>query len=113
MNLGINQNGNEIFITEEARKANLAVYGIKNTGKAYTLIPYLLEQDLARKNTGITIIVDSPGLSWFLYALARIKNRKAEIIKPSINMEVMNKLLFRKEWNYDEIKQIYDFEKSN
>ena len=112
MNLGINQNGNEIFITEEARKANLAVYGIKNTGKAYTLIPYLLEQDLARKNTGITIIVDSPGLSWFLYALARIKNRKAEIIKPSINMEVMNKLLFRKEWNYDEIKQIYDFEKA-
>lgn len=63
MNLGINQNGNEIFITEEARKANLAVYGIKNTGKAYTLIPYLLEQDLTRKNTGITIVVDSPGLS--------------------------------------------------
>ena len=27
-------------------------------------------------------------------------------------MEVMNKLLFRKEWNYDEIKQIYDFEKA-
>lgn len=110
MNLGRNKSG-VIYLSNETRKANLAIFGIKNTGKAYTLMPYLIDQDLKDKNTGVTIVVDTPGLSWYLYAMAKINNRKVDILKPSINIDVLNNLLFKNEWDYDEIKKIYDYEK--
>lgn len=112
MNIGIDTNNNYIEITEEARKTNLAVFGIKNTGKAFTLIPSLFAQDLSIKNKGITIVIDTPELAWYLYAICRIKKRKVELLKPSVNFDITNKLLFSKDWNYEEINEIYDFKKA-
>lgn len=112
MYLGKDQKGT-VFLTEDARKANLAIFGIKNTGKAYTFIPYLFEQDLCDKNTGITIVVNTPDLAWYLSALAKIKNRKdVVILKPSINPDILNDLLFKEEWNYQEINKFFNYEKA-
>ena len=103
---------NKIKLSDDARKANLAVFGIKNTGKAYTLIPVLFNQDLKNKDKGVTIVVDTPGLAWYLYGISKIIGRKVDILKPSIDLKVMDGLLFKPEWNYDEIDKIYSYEKS-
>ena len=100
-----------ISLSDEARKANLAVFGIKNTGKAYTLIPVLFNQDIKNKDRGVTIVVDTPKLAWYLYGMCKVLGRKdIEIIKPSIDEEIIDGLLFRDEWNYDDIKKIFDYE---
>lgn len=112
MNIGIDANNNFIEISEEARKTNLAVFGIKNTGKAFTLIPSLFAQDLSIKNKGVTIVVDTPELAWYLYGICRIKKRKVELLKPSVNFDITDKLLFSKDWNYEEVNKIYDFKKA-
>ena len=100
-----------ILLSDEARKANLAVFGIKNTGKAYTLIPVLFNQDIKNKDRGVTIVVDTPKLAWYLYGMCKVLGRKEiEIIKPSIDEEIIDGLLFRDEWNYDDVKKIFDYE---
>ena len=100
-----------IALSDEARKANLAVFGIKNTGKAYTLIPVLFNQDIKNKDRGVTIVVDTPKLAWYLYGMCKVLGRKEiEIIKPSIDEEIIDGLLFRDEWNYDDVKKIFDYE---
>lgn len=103
---------NSIEISEEARKANLAIFGNKNTGKAFTLIPSMFLQDLAVKNKGITIVVDTPELAWYLYGMCKINKKKVELLKPSVNYDIINKLLFIKEWDYEQINEIYDFKKA-
>lgn len=111
MNLGKDNKG-VIYISEEARKANLAIFGIKNTGKAYTLIPYLFKQDLQNKNAGTTIVVDTPELAWYLYGMAKLLDRKVDILKPSVNFDLLNNLLFEPEWDYNKIKKIFDYDKA-
>lgn len=106
------KNGTKVALSDEARKANLGVFGIKNTGKAYTVIPTLISQDLNDKNRGMTIVVDTPDLAWYLCGICKEKGRKFDLIKPSININIMNGLLFKPEWDYDDIDKIYSYEKA-
>lgn len=110
MYIGTNASTGFIEISDAARKSNIAVFGIKSTGKAFTLIPSLLNQDLKDTTKGATIIVDTPELAWYLYGMCKVAKRKVDLLKPSINFDFMNKLMFMKKWDYDEIKEVYDFE---
>lgn len=112
MHIGTDSNNKFIDISNESRKAGLAVFGIKNTGKAFTLIPSFFDQDLKEKNRGATIIVDTPELAWYLYGMCKVEGRKVDILKPSINFEILNEFLFNDGWNYEECKKYYDYEKA-
>lgn len=100
----------KVKLSDEARKANLAVFGIKNTGKAYTLIPVLFNQDIKNKDRGVMIVVDTPNLAWLLFGMCKVLKRNVEILKPSLNPDLIDGLLFKDEWDYDEVKKIFDFE---
>ena len=52
-----------VDICEESRKSNIAVFGIKNTGKAFTMIPGFFDQDLKMKDKGVVIVVNTPELA--------------------------------------------------
>lgn len=114
MYIGTNSARGYIEISDEARKANMAVFGIKSTGKSYTLIPSLLSQDLENKTKGITIFVDTPELAWYLYGLCKIKDpkRKVILLKPSRDFDILNNLFSLERWDYEEINKICDFEKA-
>lgn len=103
-----------IEISDDARKSNIAVFGIKSTGKSYTLIPSLLSQDLDNKAKGVTIFVDTPELAWYLCGLCKVKDpkRKVVILKPSRDFDILNDLFSMETWDYDKINEICDFEKA-
>lgn len=110
MHIGTDATRKFIDISEESRKANMAVFGIKNTGKAFTMIPSLFDQDLKEKGRGITIIVDTPELAWYLYGMCKVEGRKVDILKPSISFELLNEFLFNDGWDYEKCKKYYDYE---
>ena len=64
-----------------------------------------VEQDLKRKNAGVTIISSSKEMSYNIYNLAKKYKRKINFIKPSINNEVTNRFLWLKDYNYDYINE--------
>lgn len=102
-----------VYLHENSRLSNLLVMSTKNSGKSKNLIPMMFEQDIRHKDIGITVIVGTNEMAFDLYAMAKNAKRKVRILSPSTNMEIMNKLLYTKEWNYDYINDnIIDYKKS-
>ena len=44
--------------------------------------------------------------------MAKVEGRKVDILKPSIKFDILNNLLFKPEWDYEEINNIYNYEKA-
>ena len=103
--IGLNDKGKELFIPEKSRFLNTLVLGTKGTGKTTSVLPMFVEQDLKRKNAGVTIICSTKEMSYNLYSLAKKYKRKIHFIKPSVNNEVTNKFLWMKDYNYDYINE--------
>lgn len=103
--IGLNDKSKELFIPEKSRFLNTLVLGTKGTGKTTSVLPMFVEQDLKRKNAGVTIICSSKEMSYNLYSLAKKYKRKIHFIKPSVNNEVTNKFLWMKDYNYDYINE--------
>ena len=103
--IGLNDKNKELFIPEKSRFLNTLVLGTKGTGKTTSVLPMFVEQDLKRKNAGVTIISSSKEMSYNLYSLAKKYKRKITFIKPSINNEVTNKFLWLQDYNYDYINE--------
>lgn len=103
--IGLNDKNKEIFIHEKSRYFNTLVLGTKGTGKTVTVLPMLVEQDLKRKNAGVTIIVSSKEMAYSMYSLAKQYKRKVNLLKPSVNNEISNKFLWMQEYNYDYINE--------
>lgn len=92
-----------VYLHEDSRLSNLLVLSTKNSGKSKHLIPMMFEQDLKQKDTGITIVVGSDETAFDLYAMAKGVKRKVHLLKPSVNFEVLDHLLYMKTWDYDYI----------
>ena len=103
--IGLNDKNKEIFIHEKSRYFNTLVLGTKGTGKTVTVLPMLVEQDLKRKNAGVTIIVSSKEMAYNMYSLAKQYKRKVNFLKPSVNNEIANKFLWMQDYNYDYINE--------
>lgn len=103
--IGVNDKSKDLFIPEKSRFLNTLVIGTKGTGKTTSVLPMFVEQDLKRKNAGITIISSSKEMSYNIYSLAKKYKRKINFIKPSINNEVTNRFLWLKDYNYDYINE--------
>lgn len=103
--IGVNDKNKDLFIPERSRFLNTLVLGTKGTGKTTSVLPMFVEQDLKRKNAGVTIISSSKEMSYNLYSLAKKYKRKIHFIKPSINNEVTNKFLWLQDYNYDYINE--------
>lgn len=105
LNIGLKKESDKdwVSIDDNSRRANMAVYGIKNTGKAHTITPFLFKQDVQRKDSGITFVVGTPQLAFELYTIGKHSKRKVTILKPSVNFNVLNKLLFAEKWDYEMI----------
>lgn len=74
--IGLNDKGKELFIPEKSRFLNTLVLGTKGTGKTTSVLPMFVEQDLKRKNAGVTIICSTKEMSYNLYSLAKKYKRK-------------------------------------
>ncbi len=103
--IGVNDKNKDLFIPEKSRFLNTIVIGTKGTGKTTSVLPMFVEQDLKRKNAGVTIISSSKEMSYNIYSLAKKYKRKINFIKPSINNEVTNRFLWLKDYNYDYINE--------
>lgn len=103
--IGVNDKSKDLFIPEKSRFLNTLVIGTKGTGKTTSVLPMFVEQDLKRKNAGVTIISSSKEMSYNIYNLAKKYKRKINFIKPSINNEVTNRFLWLKDYNYDYINE--------
>ena len=103
--IGVNDKSKDLFIPEKSRFLNTLVIGTKGTGKTTSVLPMFVEQDLKRKNAGVTIISSSKEMSYNIYSLAKKYKRKINFIKPSINNEVTNRFLWLKDYNYDYINE--------
>lgn len=103
--IGVNDKSKDLFIPEKSRFLNTLVVGTKGTGKTTSVLPMFVEQDLKRKNAGVTIISSSKEMSYNIYNLAKKYKRKITFIKPSINNEVTNRFLWLKDYNYDYINE--------
>lgn len=103
--IGVNDKNKDLFIPEKSRFLNTIILGTKGTGKTTSVLPMFVEQDLKRKNAGVTIISSSKEMSYNLYSLAKKYKRKIHFIKPSINNEVTNKFLWLQDYNYDYINE--------
>lgn len=103
--IGLNDKNKEIFIHEKSRYFNTLVLGTKGTGKTVTVLPMFVEQDLKRKNAGLTIIVSSKEMAYNMYSLAKQYKRKVNFLKPSVNNEIANKFLWMQDYNYDYINE--------
>lgn len=103
--IGLNDKNKEIFIHEKSRYFNTLVLGTKGTGKTVTVLPMLVEQDLKRKNAGVTIIVSSKEMAYSMYSLAKQYKRKVNLLKPSVSNEIANKFLWMQDYNYDYINE--------
>ena len=103
--IGLNDKSKELFIPEKSRFLNTLVIGTKGTGKTTSVLPMFVEQDLKRKNAGVTIISSSKEMSYNIYSLSKKYKRKIHFLKPSINNEVTNKFLWLQDYNYDYINE--------
>lgn len=103
--IGLNDKNKELFIPEKSRYLNSLVIGTKGSGKTTSVLPMFVEQDLKRKNAGMTIISTSKEMSYNLYSLAKKYKRKIHFLKPSINNEITNKFLWMQDYNYDYINE--------
>lgn len=103
--IGLNDKNKDIFIHEKSRYCNTLVLGTKGTGKTVTVLPMFVEQDLKRKNAGVTIIVSSKEMAYTMYSLAKQYKRKVTFLKPSVSNEIANKFLWMQDYNYDYINE--------
>ena len=103
--IGENDKGKELFIPEKSRFLNTLVLGTKGTGKTTGVLPMFVEQDLKRKNAGVTVITSSKEMSYNIYSLAKKYKRKIHFLKPSINNEITNKFLWTPTYSYDYINE--------
>ena len=124
LKIGVDTNGEKLYLGDDARQFNLAVFGTKNARKV-PLLFYLLMQDLVRKDTGITVFVNTPGLALELYAMAKVKaeeqakkegkknsGRIVKLISPFTSLDAYNTLVYSKEWNPELIKEkVLDYER--
>lgn len=105
MIIGVNEKKKDIYIPKESRFNNTLVLGTKATGKTRNVLSMMIEQDFKNKKAGATVIVTKKEMSYNLYTLAKKYKRKITFLKPSINNEISNKLLWENEYNYDYINE--------
>lgn len=103
--IGMNDKKREVYISNECRYQNTLILGTKGTGKTTKVLPFLVEQDLQNKECGVTIITTKHDMAYNIYTLAKKYKREVVILKPSINNEISNKLLWKQEYNYDYINE--------
>jgi hypothetical protein len=102
----------EIYINDDARRSSTMVLGVKNSGKSQFVIPMFVEQDLKQKDTGMTIIVGQRDMAYLLYAMAKKARRKVKLLKPEVNFDILNQLLWSDQWDYDFINNnVIDYKK--
>lgn len=105
IDIGLNDEGKNIFIPKQSRFLNTLVLGTKGSGKTTSLLPMFLEQDFNNKDCGATIIVSKNEIAYTLYALAKQYKRDVVILKPSISNEISNKFLWTNNYDYDYINE--------
>ena len=103
--IGYNDKKKELFVPESSRYYNTLVLGLKGTGKTQEILPMMVKQDIENKKVGATIVVTKKDMAYTLYTLAKEKKRKVRLLKPSINNEISNKLLWQTAYNYDYINE--------
>lgn len=86
----------KVFLDDEARKSNLLIISTKNSGKSNTLIPYMYLQDIKNENAGLTFFIGRSRLAFYLYTIAKENSRKVRLIKPSVDKDVLDKLIYSK-----------------
>ena len=113
LNIGKKEKKGLIFIPYENRFLNTIVFGKKASGKTNEVLFSFANQDLENKDVGATFIVNKGEIAYSLYTLAKYYKRKVTIIKPSININISNKFLWDREYNYDYINNnIIDYKKA-
>lgn len=103
--IGYNDKKKELFIPENSRYYNTLVLGLKGTGKTHEVLPMMVKQDIENKKAGATIVVTKKDMAYTIYTLAKENKRKVRLLKPSINNEISNKLLWQTAYNYDYINE--------
>lgn len=103
--IGVNEKRKDLYIPESSRYLNSLVLGLKGTGKTSEVLPMFVSQDLKNKKAGATIIVTKKEMAYSIYALAKKYKRKVKLLKPSINNEISNKLLWQTAYSYDYINE--------
>lgn len=103
--IGFNDKKKDLYIPENSRYYNTLVLGLKGTGKTHEILPMMVKQDLENKKAGATIVVTKKDMAYTLYTLAKEQKRKVRLLKPSINNEIANKLLWQTAYNYDYINE--------
>lgn len=105
LDIGLNEEGKNIFIPKQSRFLNTLILGTKGSGKTTGILPMFLEQDFNDKDCGATIIVSKNEIAYTLYALAKQYKRDVVILKPSISNEISNKFLWTNSYDYDYINE--------
>ena len=95
----------DVIICNEAREGTTLFLGMAGSGKSQYILPVIFKQDVARKDYGMTVIVNQKDTAYTLYAMAKEAKRKVILLKPSTNYAVFNPLLNQSEWNYDYINR--------
>ena len=103
--IGVNEKKKDLYIPESSRYLNSLVLGLKGTGKTSEVLPMFILQDLKNKKAGATIILTKKEMAYSVYALAKKYKRKVKLLKPSINNEISNKLLWQTAYSYDYINE--------
>lgn len=103
--IGQNEKHNDFYISDNCRNLNLAIIGNKGTGKTTNLLPFFAEQDISKKLSGVTFIVNDKEIAYAIYSLCKKYKRKVHLLKPTTNNEISNNFLWKKEYDYDYINE--------
>lgn len=101
-----------IELSEESRFLNTLVLGKKKSGKTNNLMLSFVKQDLENSDCGLTIITSKKDIAYTIAAMAKEAGRKNKdiiVLKPSASFNVINEMLWMKEYNYEQIASMIDY----
>ena len=90
----------DVIICNEAREGTTLFLGMAGSGKSQYILPVIFKQDVARKDYGMTVIVNQKDTAYTLYAMAKEAKRKVILLKPSTNYAVFNPLLNQSRFHF-------------